>query len=79
METLKRLAVYAAMVLFCLAFWAALLGACARVACASPLDCEQIKDADQRHFCRALSIPRKSECEFIKAHDLRQECRARVK
>lgn len=50
-----------------------------RAAHGSPLDCEQIRDSDQRHFCRAISIPRKSECEFIKQHDLRFECRARVK
>ncbi len=48
-------------------------------ASASPLDCEGIKNADRRHFCRAISIPRKSECEFIKDHDMRHECRARVK
>ena len=46
---------------------------------ASPLSCESIRSADQRHFCRATSIPRKSECEFIKNHDLRQHCRAVVK
>lgn len=41
-------------------------------------DCNQINDADQRHFCLALSKPDKGECEFIKNHDLRYECRARV-
>jgi len=46
---------------------------------ASPLACESIKDADQRHYCRAISIPRRSECEFIKNHDLRYRCRAEVK
>lgn len=56
-----------------------MLGYCSpRLAHGSPLSCESIKDADRRHFCRAISIPRKSECEFIKDHDLRQECRARA-
>lgn len=55
------------------------LGYCTpRVAHGSPLSCESIKDADRRHYCRAISIPRKSECEFIKDKDLRFECRARV-
>lgn len=47
------------------------------VAHASPLPCESIRNADQRHYCRALSRPQPSECEFIKDHDLRQLCRAR--
>lgn len=50
-----------------------------RSAHASPLDCEGIRDADQRHLCRAITRPQKSECEFIKSQDVRQECRARVK
>ncbi len=45
----------------------------------SPLDCELIHDADQRHYCRAVAIPDKAECEFIKNHDVRMECRARVR
>lgn len=49
------------------------------VAHASPLPCESIRDADQRHYCRALSRPQPSECEFIKDHDLRQSCRARAR
>ena len=53
--------------------------ACTNIAKASPLECESIKSADQRHFCRALSKPQKSECEFIKDPDLRHQCRARVK
>lgn len=57
-----------------------MLGWCTpRLAHGSPLDCERIHNADRRHFCRAVAIPRKSECEFIKDSDLRQECRARVK
>ena len=52
--------------------------ACTNIVKASPLDCESVKDADQRHFCRALSKPQKSECEFIKDPDLRHQCRARV-
>ena len=78
LEVSKRVAVYGAMVLFCLAFWALVFVGCCKLAHASPLDCEQIRDGDQRHYCRAVSIPRKSECEFIKSHDLRQECRAKV-
>ena len=77
-EVAKRVAVYGAMLLFCLAFWALVFVGCCRLAHASPLDCESIRDPDQRHYCRAVSIPRKSECEFIKSHDLRQECRAKV-
>ena len=77
-EVAKRVAVYGAMLLFCLAFWALVIAGCSKLAHASPLDCEQIRDNDQRHYCRAVSIPRKSECEFIKSHDLRQECRAKV-
>ena len=50
---------------------------CAR-ADASPLACESIKDPDRRHYCRARTIPSRSECEFIKESDLRAECRATV-
>lgn len=76
---MKRIAVYGGMLLFCVLCWALVFAGCARLAHASPLDCEQIREPDQRHYCRAVSIPRKSECEFIRNHDLRQECRARVK
>ena len=69
-----------AMAVLLLVLAGAALGWCSpRVAHGSPLSCESIKDADRRHFCRAISIPRKSECEFIKDHDLRHECRARTK
>ena len=78
-EVLKRVAVYGAMLLFCVLFWALVIVGCSRLAHASPLDCESIREPDQRHYCRAVSKPDKGECEFIKAHDLRQECRARVK
>lgn len=50
-----------------------------RSAHASPVACESIKNADARHFCRATSIPRRSECELIRNHDLRHHCRAVVK
>jgi len=43
---------------------------------ASPADCEYIKDADQKHYCRALSKPDKSQCEYIKNRDLKMQCRA---
>lgn len=79
MEVFKRICVYGGMLLFCLLFWALVIVGCTKLCHASPLDCEQIHDNDQRHFCRAVSKPDKGECEFIKAHDLRQECRARVK
>jgi hypothetical protein len=78
-EVFKRCCVYGGILLFCLAFWALVIAGCCRLAHASPLSCESIKDSDQRHFCRAISIPDKSECELIKAHDLRYECRARVR
>lgn len=45
----------------------------------NPLHCESVKDPDRRHFCRATTIPRRSECELIRNHDLRQYCRATVK
>jgi hypothetical protein len=66
-------------------FWPALVAVVALVAIypcvceGSPLDCEGIRDPDQRHLCRAASKGDKAECEFIHDHDLRQECRARVK
>jgi hypothetical protein len=41
-------------------------------------DCELLKDADERHMCRALTQHLKTECEFIKRPDLRQWCRVRV-
>ena len=79
MEVIKRFAVYTAMLAFCIAFWWLVIAGCCKLAYGSPLDCEQVKDPDRRHFCRAVSIPRKSECEFIKNNDLRHECRARVR
>ena len=45
----------------------------------SPLDCEGIRDTDQRNYCRAVSKNQKSYCEFIKDRDLRYKCRAMVK
>ena len=74
-----RFLVYFAMLAFCIACWAAIIMLIARVAHASPLECESIKDADQRHYCQAVSIPRRSECELIKKKDLRRLCRAQVK
>ena len=69
-----------ALVVLLLVAVGSVLGWCSpRVASGSPLDCEGIHNADRRHFCRAVSIPRKSECEFIKDKELRYECRARVK
>lgn len=44
----------------------------------NPSRCESIRDADRRHFCRAVTIPRASECELIRSADLRAECRARA-
>lgn len=75
----RRLVEYCVLLLFCLASWALILKGCIALAHASPLDCEGIKDSDQRHYCRAVSIPRKSECSFIKDNDLRRQCRAIVK
>ena len=78
-EVIKRCLVYLAMVLFCIACWWAVIAGCCRLAHASPLDCEQITQPDQRHYCRAVSIPRKSECELIKDNQLRYQCRALVR
>ena len=41
--------------------------------------CESIRNPDRRHYCRAISIPRRTECESIKDRDLRHMCRAMVK
>jgi hypothetical protein len=41
----------------------------------SGLECEDIKDADGRHFCRAVANHDPNECELIKRADLRHECR----
>lgn len=76
---LSRLAVYVGILLFCFGTRGLLIKGCIALAHASSLDCEGIKDTDQRHYCRAVSIPRKSECEFIKDNDLRRQCRAMVK
>lgn len=76
---LPRGAQVAMVVLLVVAALSALGWCTPRIAHGSPLDCEGIKDADRRHFCRAVSIPRKSECEFIRNKELRYECRARVK
>jgi hypothetical protein len=78
-EKIERFAIwiaYATLVALIVTF---IVLACSNIAHASPLDCEGISNADQRHFCRALSKPQKSECEFIKDPDLRHQCRARVK
>ena len=55
------------------------IGSCAvRVAHGSPSECELIKDADKRNFCRAETQHRRSYCELIKDNDLRHRCRAIV-
>lgn len=51
----------------------------AGTASASPLDCEGLRDADRRNYCRAVAKQQKTYCEFIKDHDLRFTCRAAVK
>lgn len=43
---------------------------------ASALACEAVKDADQRHYCRACSRGDTNECELIRNSDLRAQCRA---
>lgn len=50
----------------------------AGLAYGSPLDCESIRNPDERHMCRAVSKNDKAECEFIKNADTRALCRARV-
>lgn len=74
-----RIIVYSMLLAFCLAFWAGVIMLGCKVAHASPLSCESIQDADHRHYCRATSIPMKSECELIVSHDLRAQCRATVR
>ena len=49
---------------------------CVMRAHASTTECELIKDADQRNYCRAMASHRKSYCESIKDNDLRHRCRA---
>ena len=79
-DELKTVMYRWAVIIVAVTFWYVTFSAIAeRLAHCSPLQCEGIKDADRRHFCRAISIPKKSECEFIKNRDLRFECRARVK
>lgn len=46
------------------------------IAYGSSLDCEGIRNADQRNYCRAVTKKQKTWCEFIKDHDLRYRCRA---
>lgn len=45
---------------------------------ASPLDCEDVRDPDARHYCRALAKGSKAECSLIKDEQLRSLCRAKV-
>ena len=79
-DDLKAVLYRWAAIIVAVTFWYVVLSTiAAKVAHCSPLQCEGIKDADRRHFCRAISNPKKSECEFIKNRDLRFECRARVK
>lgn len=78
-DELKPRLYQALIVMVAVVMWVVVVDGCVKTAHCSPLQCEGIKDADRRHFCRAISIPKKSECEFIKNRDLRFECRARVK
>ena len=71
-----RLAAYGGLLLFCLAFWVAVICGLARVAHGA--DCSVLHDADARHLCIAETNHLLSECEFIKDRDLRQTCRIRV-
>ena len=50
-----------------------------RPARCSPLDCEGIRDHDQRHYCRAVTTKKSIYCESIRNSDLRHRCRAEVK
>jgi hypothetical protein len=82
MVVLQRACFYLACLLFCLAFWAAAVVGCIKLekaAFGSPLDCEGIRDADQRSYCRAVTKKDASYCEVIKDHDLRFKCRAAVR
>jgi len=44
---------------------------------AAASDCEFIKNADDRHLCRAQAKDSQSECYFIKDHDKRHMCMAK--
>ena len=73
-----RLLVYLLFVVFVGFLWARVLDSCERPAHAQSSECELIKDADQRHYCRAVTKKQKTECELIKNADLRHRCRAEV-
>ena len=76
---LGRLAFYLACALFCIGAWVAVFYAFEKLAFGqSAGSCELVKDADQRHYCRACS-GKPGECEFIRSADLRQTCRALCK
>lgn len=55
------------------------LASCAKLAAASPLDCEAIRDPDQRSYCRALAKNDPSHCRLIRDSDLRHRCLAQVR
>ena len=56
-----------------------MVGSCAvKVAYGSPEECQLIKDADKRNFCRAEAYHRRSYCDLIKDNDMRHRCRAIV-
>jgi hypothetical protein len=42
----------------------------------SGLECEDLRDPDARHYCRAIVNHDPNECELIKNSDLRHSCRA---
>lgn len=78
LSVLGRALFYAALLVFCALAWGLALKACTSAAHAQSGSCEFIKDADERHYCRACS-GRPGECEFIKRGDLRHKCRALCK
>jgi len=40
--------------------------------------CEFIREADARHYCRAVVLSRPTECEFIRDSAKRTMCRVEV-
>lgn len=78
-DTTGRIVVIVGLLVFALGVALILFGCSTAHAHASPAQCESIHSADQRHYCRAVTLPDRGECELIKDHDLRFQCRARVR
>lgn len=55
------------------------MASCEKRACAGSLNCETLKSADDRNYCRGVTKGDATYCEFIKDHDKRVMCRALVR